>query len=218
MTQNRIWVLLSALVIVAMVAGTWFLAVSPRLSEVAIANEGLATSQSQNAAQTATLNRLKAQFENIDTLRSDLGVVQESVPAQANQSPLVAQLSAMAAAHGVTITSLTFGDPVPFSPYDTVDPLVAEPMAVLTPENFFSFDVQVGLAGDYAAMMDFVGDMQSGDRLLQVYNLALIDDVEKGPTYTVSAKAFILVDAATAAANAPVTETAETEAEAGDTL
>jgi len=204
MNQNRIWMLIGALVIVAMVAGTWFLAVSPRLAEAALADENRGIAETQNAAQQATLTRLKNQFAEIDTLRSDLETVQLAVPEEANQSPLLGQLSEIAAARGITITGLSLTDPVPFAPFPTEDTLLSGPMASLTPENFFSYTIQVSLTGSYEGMVGFVADLQSGERLILVNNLALTEGDDDGPAYTLSGQAFMLVDAETAAANAPV--------------
>jgi len=211
MNQNRIWTLIGALVIVVMLAGTWFLAVSPRLAEVAIAEESIATAESQNAAQQATLTRLMDQYAEIDVLRSDLETVQLAVPDNSGQSPLIRQISEMAAARGVLITGLSITDPVPFAPFETADPLVSAPMVSLTPENFFSFTVQISLEGDHTGMIGFVNDLQSGERLVLVNNLALTEGDVDGPGYTLSGQAFMLVDAATAASNAPPTDASATD-------
>lgn len=205
MKTARLWMLGSVVVIIALLVGTWFVGISPRLAEAAIANNERATVEAQNAAHQATLASLKTQFEGISDLRSDLEGLRVAVPADADTADLIRQLNAYATSAGVTITGITLSPPERFAapaepPSDTE---LAGALTSVNPENFLTVRVEIDVAGPYANVMAFVSNVQAGERAFLVHDLTLdsgIPAADSSVEMSFSGQVFVLLDGVPAVA------------------
>jgi Tfp pilus assembly protein PilO len=86
MTMNnpRFATLLAVLVVVALVAGTWFLGIAPRLAEAATANTDRETVEAQNRAHQAELDRLLELNDRLPELQAELAEIRTAIPGDAD--------------------------------------------------------------------------------------------------------------------------------------
>jgi Tfp pilus assembly protein PilO len=198
MDKNRLWVIGSVVVMVAVVALGWVLGIQPQLSAATEANSQRATVAQTNAAQEASLAKLKEDYKSIGKLNEQLAALDESVPSGTDAPDYVNQLDALAAASQVTLKGLTVADAQAYTPVAPVAPaapaasgdaaatptpteapaLVAAPgsppvtNAKITAENFASLAVQITVSGPYTNVLNFVNGLQTGKRLFLVTGLA----------------------------------------------
>ena len=199
MNSNRIWTLGSILVIAALLAATWFLGVSPQLAASTAADTERQGIEAQNAVNEATLASLKAQFEKIDELRTDLAASRDVVPASVQQSILIGQIGAFAKKNDVVISLAAFEDPTPSIPGSSTDPELSGALAQVTPENFLVVPLSMTIDGDYADVMNFIDDLQTGTRLVLVYEVAMAEGAAKAGSdvsISIAGQTFVLLDAA----------------------
>ena len=219
MNSNRIWTLGTVLVIVALVAGTWFLGASPRLAEAAVADSDRESVEGQNLVQSVKLAGLKDQFSRIDEIKANLEEARVAIPSSANLSALIGQLSALADAHPVTLTSVGFETPLPYTPTDSTDPELLAATGSVSPESFLIIPVNISFTGKYGSAMDFVDALQNGDRLFLVHDLVLNTgtmSADSDAEFSLTGQIFVLLDQETlsAAAAAVAAEAAAVEAAA----
>lgn len=128
-TNNRIWIVGAAIVMVAILAMGWFLGASPMLAQAASNDTQRASVELTNTNQENTLETIKEEFANIATKRAELAELQKALPPGADLSTFIGELHALEAASGVKITSIVAADAQDFVP---AAPLVAPEAAVAT--------------------------------------------------------------------------------------
>jgi Tfp pilus assembly protein PilO len=181
---NRLWLLGSVLVVGVVVVLGWFLGIAPKLEEAALARTDLAAVEAQNRAQEEALMLLRDQFDNIDELRADLVDLQRNIPDVLGDQNLSDSISALAAANGVTISSIFFTEAQVFgdSSTDSED----EPAAV-APEGVYMVPVTVTVTGEAVAVVRFASALQQRDHVFFAEKLV----VEPG-SGTVSGFIFVV--------------------------
>ncbi len=106
MTQTRKWVIGTGVLCVLVLVATWFLVVTPKMNEAAdIRDQNDAALSEQDQLRT-TLAQLKAQFEDIESYKSQLDLLRTQIPESPELASFIQQLNDGAAAAGVTILSL----------------------------------------------------------------------------------------------------------------
>jgi len=113
-SKTQTWIVGTVVLIILILAATWFLMVTPKLSqtqETRDANDNAIAEQDQLRNALATL---RSQFENIDAMRAELDVLRTQIPDTPRLSEYVRQLDAIAVQFGVTITQLGPAVPEPF--------------------------------------------------------------------------------------------------------
>ncbi|MEX1079730.1 MAG: type 4a pilus biogenesis protein PilO [Homoserinimonas sp.] len=219
MNAARLWAFGSILVIGALLLGTWFVGVSPRLDEASAANESRATVVAQNTIHSARLVSLEEQFEKLDELRAELEQLRVAIPEGANLPDLISQVNRLASRSGVAVTTMTFADAIPYAPIEdpSQDPQLLAAAESVSPESFFALPLQLAVSGTYADAMAFVRSLQAGERLFLVHDLTLSSGVmsnESVVDLSISGQVFALLNAADVAAAAAATaETAPTTTE-----
>ena len=118
--NNRLWILGTAIVCIAVIALGWFLGVTPKLAEGADADIQTTDVDSQNAIFSAELDAIKLENENLPALKSQLAELRVGLPAETQQSEFLAEVNAAAARAGVDVDTASFSEP---QPYTSVDPL-----------------------------------------------------------------------------------------------
>ena len=176
MNKNKLWTIGAVIVMVAVIAGGWVIGIQPQLAAVASANQNRANVEVQNATNEALLARLKRDYEGIDGLKNQLGILRTAVPADAEMSTFVTELNGLANTHGITVKSITVTDAKPYTP--ATMPSNGTPQAgvttnpKITSANFVVIPVQFSITGTYAKVLDFVHDVQTGPRLFLVSTLS----------------------------------------------
>jgi Tfp pilus assembly protein PilO len=232
--KNRIWMLGSVVVMVAVVALGFLLGIQPHLKTVAAARADSAAVTAVNLAQTATLDKLKQDFAGIDEVRAELEPLNLSVPTGTEMATFVSQLSALAARSQVTVSSITIADAVAYTPVvatpaeapapvaDDAEATEAVPAEVgpvdiagippvvdplITADSFASLNVQISIQGDYDRVLEFVDGLQTGGRLFLVSGISTSSSTGEGSDgveATISGLVYVLVPPTGAAV--PATE------------
>ncbi|WP_314148444.1 hypothetical protein [uncultured Leifsonia sp.] len=214
MSGTRLWVIGAVLGMVVIVVLGWIVGVQPQLTSAAVSTAQRLTVDATNARYQAVLAALKADHEKLPQLQAQLSALKASVPPDAESSAFVKELNAIAAAHGVTITGLTFSDAVGYkppatspaapaaaasgtststpapapSPSSTPQAPTPETNPLVTPSNFFASPVQVAVSGQLGNVLDFLQGAQKGTRLFLVTALSSNPSTTEGaPAGTVDA-------------------------------
>ncbi|PWB97470.1 hypothetical protein [Homoserinimonas hongtaonis] len=216
MNESRIWSVLTVVVIIVIVAGTWFLGVSPRLAEVATADSDRETVEDQNAIHLAKLKSLQELDANLPALEQELASLRAAVPQATMTSTLLRQLEAAAAAFGVSLSSTAFQEPKEFEALKPApaDKQLAGSMAALEGRGHWVLPLDVQVVGPRSAVLGFLNSLQTGERLMLVHGVNFPDgliapDSVVEATFTV--QAFMLTGQAPVVetpAEAPVAEAA----------
>jgi Tfp pilus assembly protein PilO len=113
MSMTRRWSLLTAVLIIGILAASWFLLVSPKRSEAADLR-GQATKQlASNDALVLKLNELKAQSLDLPKQKAQLALMHKQVPDNPALPTLIRDLTAAGKKVGVQVMSMKPGPPVP---------------------------------------------------------------------------------------------------------
>jgi len=221
MNANRLWNIGAAIIIVALIAGTWFLGASPQLAAAGAASAERASVESQNQAHKATVIALKKQYESIDLLTSELEDAREGVPLGKAQKEFLIQISAAAAKAGVIVVTTSVADPILFAPVPSVEPEVNAAVASLSAGNFYVLPTDIKVLGAAEKILVFTDLLQKGTRLFLVHDLTMAEGSFRYGTeaeVVITGEAFVLLDAASTPAP-PVVETpATTEGEGEETV
>ncbi|MHA6669275.1 type IV pilus inner membrane component PilO [Homoserinimonas sp. A447] len=212
MSTSRLWSLGAIALIAALLVGSWLLGISPKLTEASAANTDREAVEVQNAVHEATLTALEEQFADMDQLEEQLAALQVAVPNAAELPDLISQLNAKAIAHGVVITSITVTDPVAYVPAAEApaDPELAAAASSVTSDNFLGISVNMTVTGTYAQAMNFVADVQAGERIFLVHDLSLTEGIMSADSPVIlntTGQVFVLLEPDQIPA-APATETA----------
>jgi len=177
MKTNRIWLLGTAIVVIAVLALGYLLGISPKLTELAAGEASLTTVTAQNAQEQAKLLSLQKEFENIDELQDQLDELQAAIPADVSLPDFIRQLNELAATTQVRIDSITTGPPeayitpgVPGTILDAdrnVVPLPAAPASLIT----VNFSIKV--SGPAGSIQNFTEGLQKGKRLFLARGLVI---------------------------------------------
>lgn len=135
MNSNRIWALGSLVIIVAVLAGGYFLGVSPKLAAAAAADASREEIDQQNASYEQELAQLKTEYADIDARRADLASARVSVPSEAEDAEFVGELHALQESSGATVKGFTVSDPKGYMPVVTEAPVAPAPEGEQTAET-----------------------------------------------------------------------------------
>ncbi|MCU1585285.1 MAG: hypothetical protein JWM49_1841 [Microbacteriaceae bacterium] len=223
MDRNRLWTIGAVLVMVALVAGGWFLGIQPQVAAAAAADQGRATTNATNATAASLLASLKKDYSDLAPLKTRLATLEESVPSGNGMSSFVSEINSLAGAHGVTVNTITVADPTPYtppvapaptpsasaspSPSPSPSATAAAPAAPtgpaaspqvtnpkITAANFIAIPVTLAISGTYSDVLDVVSGLQSGPRLFLVD--ALSTDTKSGAVdATVGGLVYVLLAA-----------------------
>lgn len=220
MDKNRIWLIGSVLLMAAVVAGGWFLAVQPQLAAAQAANDQRASVEALNATHEAALIKLEKDFANIGALKKELAPLDASIPTDTELPAFLKQLDDLTGQTQVRLDSVTMSDPQPYTPVIPVEaPAVegadaaatqpegevapAAPEAgappvtnsLITAANFAAISVQIKVTGGYDSVLAFVSGLQSGTRLYMATGLTTSAETDT-PGFvsaTVSGLIYVLV-------------------------
>lgn len=197
--NSKMWILIAAILSVAVLAMGWFLGVSPKLDEMNSANDQRVSVEQQNKLHEARVAELKKQFENIDELKEKLAEFQLALPPGDELSTFLGQLHALEASSGVLLTKFAASDGQSYvaAPGATTNPLV-------TADNFVAITIDLTVTGTRGQVIDFLNDLQYGDRLFLVTKLTVAQDQSGssgseegavgGYTGTITGFVYVLVD------------------------
>lgn len=175
-SSTRLWIIGSMLLVAVIVAMGWFLGVSPKLAEAAIAGQQQSEAEAQNVVHEREIAVIKKQFDQLPVLKSQLAVLRTAVPDKNGMSAFIDELHAIEQQNQVSMTDFKAGDGKPYTPVKSTTSTASITNPLITPENFVAIPVSVTVSGDNGNIMRFVDGVQTGDRLFLVTSLKLNRD------------------------------------------
>ena len=205
MSQSKSLAIGAFVLFISIIGGGWFLEIAPQLSIVSTVHKDHANVLALNAKNQLLLTKLKADFQNIGPLKSQLDRLSISVPPSANISAFISEVNSMANAHKTTIKSLIVSDAKPYTlsappPSDNgiKEPSSPQSNPKITSANFVVIPIQITASGQYTNVLDFINSIQMGQRLFLISALSSTGSMggnAGGAVSTMSGKAAGKVDA-----------------------
>ncbi|WP_022906889.1 type 4a pilus biogenesis protein PilO [Curtobacterium sp. B18] len=116
MNKNRLSLIIALAATLVVLAGGWFLGAQPQLAQASDNTAQQADIDATNAKNRAELRRLETAYTSLDATEAELADLRASVPASTDTASLLDQFNGAGAASGVTVTSITIGDPKAYTP------------------------------------------------------------------------------------------------------
>jgi Tfp pilus assembly protein PilO len=110
--MTRRWSLLTAVLIVGILAASWFVLVSPKKSQAADLRSQATSQQASNDALVQKLNELKSQAIDLPKQKAELAVMRKQIPDNPALPTMVRDLTAAGRKVGVQLLSITPGPPI----------------------------------------------------------------------------------------------------------
>lgn len=194
MVNSKLWLLIAAVVSAVVLLMGWFVGISPKLDEMNAANEQRANVEAQNVGYQTTIDQLKKDSDQLDTFKDDLKELQVQLPPDGELSTFLGQLHDLEVKSGVQLTSFSANTGVPFSSVPNGTDTVQSPL--VNEENLIVISVELKVTGTREQVLNFVQDLQLGERLFLVntLNLQVGSDAEQGYTGSISGFVYVLVD------------------------
>ncbi len=170
--NNKFWLLIAGVIGVAILAMGWFLGLSPKIDEITSANEQRTEVEAQNKLHEVKLAALKKEFQQLDELKAELAVAQESLPPGDMLSSFLGELHRLEASSGVVLTNFGAGDGQVY----VAAPGVGEESPLVTAKNFIAIPINLTVKGTRPQVIAFLNDIQYGKRLFLVIKLTLAQD------------------------------------------
>jgi Tfp pilus assembly protein PilO len=140
MSMTRRWSLLTAVLIVGILAASWFLLVSPKRSDAAMLRSDATKQKVSNEQLVQSLNELKAQQLDLPKKKAELAVLGKQIPDNPALPTLIRDLSAAGKKVGVSVVSMKPGSPTAA--------VVAAPVAAVAPPAATTEGTATPAAGD----------------------------------------------------------------------
>jgi len=191
-SNTRYWTIGGLLVTFVVLVLGFFLGVQPQLQAANIAERDLAEVEAQNQLQRIELQALKDQFEMLPEITAELDALRESIPATASIETFTTQLSALAAASGVTLVTVTASAGAPFIPAPQVEALLPPGVDGST---FVTIPFQLSAVGPRDGIIAFLAGIQNGLRLAAVDQFTMVNSGDEGAiAIDMSGLLYVLLD------------------------
>ncbi|MDQ0427064.1 hypothetical protein [Cellulomonas iranensis] len=177
------WIAGAGVVVVLLLVGAWFLAISPVLTAAGETSTTADQVEADNALLTDRIGVLREQFEQIDTFRAELATLRTSVPSDDDLAGYLRQLDGLAATHAVTLLTVSPSTPVAFVPEVAAAPSdaatsdstgedaavdAAAAPASAAPAGLVSVPLGMTVVGGYENVRAFLDALQVGTERLYV--------------------------------------------------
>ena len=187
MDKVKQWIALTVLGALVLLAGGWFLLVSPKKDEATALREQAASQTSTNQTLALQLEVLKAQAAELPKKQADLAKVAAKIPTNPALPALVRALTAAGTTAGVELVSVTPGAPVAETPSGPAvvaapaAPAAAAPAAPVgaaaaapAPAGTLALiPLTINVVGDFYEVEQFLANLEELPRALRVTNLTL---------------------------------------------
>lgn len=205
MNRSRLWTVGAVLVIVALVAGSWFLGVAPRLADARNADQTREQAIALNDAHRQALQALEEQFERRDEIIAGLDKAHRVIPELPEKSEFIAQIAELALDSGVTTTVVTFAEPTAYVPPGGAPEDYTAASNELASGGLYTIPITLNAQGSELATLGFLNGLQLGDRLVMIHTAQFSAGAEgEEPSLTLAGYIFGL-SATTVAQTEPQT-------------
>jgi Tfp pilus assembly protein PilO len=153
MSQSRIWVGGAAAVTILMVIASYFLLISPKMSDASDLRAQKVSTEQANDQLKLDIAQLKAQFATLPARQAELATIKQQMPTTPNLPTLIRSFSTMANEAGVTLVSISPSSPAPVATTSTT--------TAATSNGLVGIPVAVNVQGDYASSELFLQKLQT---------------------------------------------------------
>ncbi|TXH45111.1 MAG: hypothetical protein E6Q90_01435 [Actinobacteria bacterium] len=193
----RAWTVLAAVLALAILAGGWFLLVSPQFSNAAAIKAEEQEAKDQAAMLQQKALSLRKQAEQLPQLQAELARLASQLPDEAQEAELIKQIDAANVASGMTIQSFAAPPLTPIAAAQAAQPAAestegsasSSAAASSTPKaksaSLLSTQVQIQLTnGSTAQVIDYLNKVENLSRALILTNvqLAASNSSDGGPS------------------------------------
>jgi Tfp pilus assembly protein PilO len=224
MTVTRKWSALTGVLIVAILAASWFLLISPKRSKAAELKTQTASQEDANARLKEKISQLIAQQADLPRQEARLAQIRRQIPDNPALPALIRDLSAAAKKSGLSLQSLAPSDPVAVT--DVVVPVAAPaPAATDTPAadggtdgaapavvapaapapSLYQVPLMLNATGSYFEVEQFLNKLEGMKRSFLVTGFSLkplaTETAPNALSISVTARVFLSPAQAAAAAN-----------------
>lgn len=168
------WILGTVFLAVVILAGMWFLAVSPQLESAREFREQSESQRSNNELLAAQNRKLAQQFEQLPELKTELAAFRTGIPATIDQARFNRELADLQGATDAFIVNIEFA---------TSSIVGAEPSGATAsvPEGFYAVPVAVTVLGSPEETLAYLDGLQkTTDRYFFVSTVAATGQDEAG--------------------------------------
>lgn len=179
----RFGILIAVVVIAALLAGTWFVGIGPRLNEVAAADDEREGVELVNRGHESTLERLRLLNDDLPALKEELDVLRAAFPGSPDIAAYYREVESIGAISGVSVSLVGFEGPDVYEALEETDSTNAELQAALgsvNPDNFLTMSVTIEFRGPYEGVMDAIARLQSTNRYALIHDIQLQNGLVAG--------------------------------------
>ncbi|MDQ1677571.1 MAG: hypothetical protein QOC93_2715 [Actinomycetota bacterium] len=166
MTKTRLWLVLTAVVVVAVLAGGWFLLVSPKRAEANDLRAQTLSTEQQVTALRGKLADLKEKQANLPAQQAALDAISKQIPSDPALPALIRALTIAGRNSGVDLTDIAPAAPTALAPVPG-----AAGTTAATPINVIS--LVVSAKGNYTQVQQFVSRLEGLQRAFLVKGFQL---------------------------------------------
>jgi Tfp pilus assembly protein PilO len=236
MSNTRRWSLLTAVLIVGILAASWFVLVAPKRSDAASLRVDAAKQQADNQALVQQLNELKAQSLDLPKEKAKLAVLGMQIPNNPALPTLIRDLTAAGKRVGVAVNSMKPGVPAaaavtaPVAPVATTTTKTGStgtPTTAVAPPaaTLYVVPLSLEITGSYFEVEQFINKLEGMQRkfLLTGFSLKLdagattaagTTNATSGDlSLSLTGQVFLSPNVAAAATTTPVAASATTPAQ-----
>ncbi|HEX5017957.1 MAG TPA: type 4a pilus biogenesis protein PilO [Actinomycetes bacterium] len=172
MTATRKWSFGAVAVAMLLLAGGWFLLISPQRAEVADLKAQTDAQLATNAADRTELEVLKQQNKELPEKQAELAQLRTKIPQSADLPMYIRELQDLSRRAGVALTTMVPSTPITLG----TTPGTEGP---LTPDALAALNVDVTVAGRFEGIQKFVNDLENADRYTLLSGVTIADEEDQ---------------------------------------
>ena len=189
------WYAGAAAASLVVLAGGWFLLVSPQKASADEIVTQTASVNSANATTEMQIAALKAEFAQLPQLQSQVALIRQHIPQTPNEPTLIRTLTKAASAAGVHLVSTTFQAPAVMQAGTASSAAAGNQFAVAGQMSQISMTINI--SGNFADTRLFLNSLESMQRVVLVTGV----DITRGTTSTGATELATVVSARVFMAN-----------------
>jgi hypothetical protein len=199
MNTNRIFAIVTAVAIAAILGLGWFIGLSPLLASAAQADQERIVVEQTNQAQQATLANMKADFERLDEIEAELKALRVAIPSEVDSDVIYAYLARIQGGASARVETINTGEAVPYgASTDDPDAVPTEEgttAGVAQFEGLYTVPITITFfkGTSVTDAIAFAGAMQNGPRIFVVTAITRPASSD-GSAGTITAYMFVMAE------------------------
>jgi Tfp pilus assembly protein PilO len=219
MTRTRQWSILTALLVLGVLAAGWFVAVAPKRSDAADLRSKAAAQNDANASQVQQIASLRELAKNLPAERAVLSGIRRQLPDNPSLPTLIRDLTKASRKSGTDLVSLAPSAPAPVAAPASLTPS-ATGTAVVSGESLYAIPLVVTLHGTYFELEQFLNSVEGLQRSMLVSSIDITPTASEDKSVnllTLSMTSSVFMRTAAPAVAAPVVAAPAAGASTGTT-